>query len=146
MEQGENALGSVRSGVCGSACLLSCLNCLTLGQSRRSRSNAKNRVLASLLPCFKVKIKGRGQRLGSTSEVNCADAVDRLLIFLSIGFKYSKVLNTYTVNLLTVSKIYPFPGKPDEFDVHDFHETTEVTFAKLSPEVIRAYIETGEPM
>ncbi len=34
-----------------------------------SRSNAKNRVLASLLPCFKVKVKGRGLGHGSRSKV-----------------------------------------------------------------------------
>ncbi len=39
---------------------------------QRSRSNAKNRVLTSLLPCLKVKVKGQsqGQRSGSRSRVN----------------------------------------------------------------------------
>ena len=89
-KQGDNALGSVRPCVCLFVCLcvclseLSCLNHLTydldfwhggrpwpcwgwdcrsrsyvIGQ--RSRSNAKNYVLTSLLCCFKVKVKGRGQ-------------------------------------------------------------------------------------
>ena len=42
-----------------------------VGQGRRSRSNAQNGVFASLLPCFKGKVKGRGQgqRSGSRSQV-----------------------------------------------------------------------------
>ena len=38
---------------------------------QRSRSNAKNRVLTSQLPCFKLKVKGQGQgqRSRSRSEV-----------------------------------------------------------------------------
>lgn len=31
----------------------------------------------------------------------------------------------------------------DEFEIHCFHETTDVTFAELSDEVIRSYVETG---
>ena len=42
---------------------------------QRSRSNAENRVLTSLLPCFEVKGQGQGQRLGSRSNFWCA-AVD----------------------------------------------------------------------
>ncbi len=32
------------------------------------------------------------------------------------------------------------------FNIVDFHEGTEVAFADISPETIRAYIDTGEPM
>ena len=32
------------------------------------------------------------------------------------------------------------------FNVVDFHEATDVSFASISPEVIRGYIKTGEPM
>ena len=45
-----------------------------VGQDRRlrSRSNNKNRFLTSLLPCLKVKVRGRGQgqRSWSRSWVN----------------------------------------------------------------------------
>lgn len=34
----------------------------------------------------------------------------------------------------------------DDFELIRFHESTDVTFAKIPPETIRAYIETGEPM
>ena len=42
---------------------------MVVGQ--RSRSTATNCVLASLLPCLKIKVKGRnqGQRSGSRSRV-----------------------------------------------------------------------------
>ena len=30
--------------------------------------------------------------------------------------------------------------------VHKFHEATEVFMATLTPEIIKAYIDTGEPM
>ncbi len=36
---------------------------------QRSRSNAKNCVLTSLLPCFKVKVSDQDQRSGSRSVV-----------------------------------------------------------------------------
>ncbi len=29
---------------------------------------------------------------------------------------------------------------------HTFHESTEVTFAQLSEEVIQSYVESGEPL
>ena len=32
------------------------------------------------------------------------------------------------------------------FNVTSFYESTHVKFAAVSPEIIRAYIETGEPM
>jgi septum formation protein len=37
--------------------------------------------------------------------------------------------------------------KPNaELLVHSFHESSTVTFGDLSEEVIRAYVETGEPL
>lgn len=35
---------------------------------------------------------------------------------------------------------------PSDFQVHTFDETTEVDMAELSDDVIRAYVETGEPL
>ncbi len=83
--EGDNALGSVRPSVRLSVCLsvLSLLNRLTydldfwyggrpwlwLGWDCRSRSNAKNCALTSLVPCFNVKVgvkvMGKGQKLRS---------------------------------------------------------------------------------
>lgn len=33
-----------------------------------------------------------------------------------------------------------------DFMVHSFHESSTVTFAALEDDVIRAYVETGEPL
>jgi len=38
------------------------------------------------------------------------------------------------------------PKSLTDFKVHIFHETTEVGMAKLSDEVIRAYVKSGEPL
>ncbi len=51
-----------------------------VGQRSRSRSNAKmpkNRVLTSLLPCFKVRVKGQDQGRGSRSKVKAKFLVCR---------------------------------------------------------------------
>lgn len=39
-------------------------------------------------------------------------------------------------------------GRDDEsgMSVHKFHESTEVFMATLTPEIVKAYIDTGEPM
>lgn len=37
-------------------------------------------------------------------------------------------------------------GGDDEFKLHSFYEGSEVRMAELSDDVIRAYIETGEPL
>lgn len=38
------------------------------------------------------------------------------------------------------------PKKGQGFDIKSFHEATEVEFDEVTPEVVRAYIATGEPM
>ena len=86
--EGDNALGSVLPSVCPFVCAQSFdlrpssfawKSTLTLARlamkvkvvGQRSRSRAKNCVFTWLLPCFKVRIKGRGQgqRSGSRSWV-----------------------------------------------------------------------------
>ncbi len=80
--QGDNVLGSFRLSI-HPADTLTAESCLTyyldiwyvgwpwplLGWDCRSRSNAKNCVLTSLLPRFKVKGRGQGQGQKSRSQV-----------------------------------------------------------------------------
>ena len=44
-----------------------------------------------------------------------------------------------------VALFYAPQGEDKEPHVHTFVETTKVRFAELPPEVIRAYVATGEP-
>lgn len=55
----------------------------------------------------------------------------------------------YTGVVLITPASSCFKGAGDCIDgmrIHKFHEETEVTMAQLTPEIIGAYIETGEPM
>jgi len=59
--------------------------------------------------------------------------------------RLTRILNK---NCVVISLGFPAQSGDinDQFHIDKFHAVTEVEFDELSPEVINAYIETGEPM
>lgn len=66
---------------------------------------------------------------------------------ISLNFRFSGRRHTvYTgVILLTRSK-KSNNMNPHGFNIHQFYEATDVQMATMTPDIIKAYIETGEPM
>lgn len=62
------------------------------------------------------------------------------LVELDIKF-WSEAIICYYVDFFCV-----ITDSPDLFKAHSFSEETEVLMADVSPEVIAAYVDTGEPM